>query len=85
MFEFNAAIIAAILGFVGIGILGFTEMIKRLFKAGGIWGYVISFAVSAIATAIILAQMSMFSWLYFALYTIAVFLEANGIYKVARK
>jgi len=85
MFEFDPGIVVAILAFVGIGVTGLTEMIKRLFKASGVLAYVISLVVSAAATAFTLAQAQAFSWIPFAVYTIVVFLEANGIYKFVKK
>ena len=85
MYEFDPNVVLAILAFVGIGVTGLTEMIKRLFKASGAAAYVISLAVSAAATAFTLAQAASFAWLPFAVYTIVVFLEANGIYKFVKK
>ena len=81
----DPVLVATILAFGGIGVTGITEMLKRLFKASGFWAYVISLAVSAGATAFILVQASAFALSPFLLYTIVVFLEANGIYKVVAK
>lgn len=85
MYEFDSAIVVAILAFAGIGVTGLTEMLKRLFKATGIWAYVISAAVSAGATAFVLVQVGVFAVLPFVVYTAIVFLEANGIYKFVKK
>ena len=81
----DLGIVSAILAVAGIGVTGLTEMIKRFFKASGIWAYVISLVVSAGATAFILIQAGSFAWIPFAVYTILVFGEANGIYKVIKK
>ena len=78
-------LIALILAFGGIGVVGFTEMIKRAFGASGVWAYIISFIVSAAATAITLVTRDLFSWVAFIALTVLVFCEANGIYKVAAK
>jgi len=78
-------IVAAILGVAGIGVVGLTEMIKRLLKAGGLVAYLISFVVSAAATAFVLATSQAFSFIPFVFYTVVVFLEANGIYKATSK
>lgn len=85
MYEFDPAVVLTILAFVGIGVTGLTEMIKRLFKASGAGAYVISFVVSAVATVFTLVQAASFAWLPFVVYTIVVFLEANGIYKFVKK
>jgi hypothetical protein len=53
---FDPEIVVAILAFVGIGVVGLTEMIKRLLHADGALAYVISAVVSAAATAFTLAQ-----------------------------
>lgn len=83
--EIDPAIVMAILAFCGIGVTGITEMVKRLLKASGILAYVISLVVSALATAFVLYQSAQFTVLWFIIYTIIVFLEANGIYKVIKK
>ena len=85
MGELDPGVVIAILAFAGVGVTGLTEMLKRLFKASGIVAYLISFVVSAGATAFVLSQAGTFAWLPFVIYTIVVFLEANGIYKVVKK
>lgn len=77
----DPVIVAAILGVAGVGVVGLTEMIKRLLGAKRFWAYVVSLVVSAAATAFVLATQSSFGLVPFVLYTIVVFLEANGIYK----
>jgi len=81
----DPAVLAAIMGIAGIGVVGLTEMIKRFLKAVGVGAYIISAAVSAVATAFILTTSGAFAVIPFILYTLFVFLEANGIYKVAKK
>jgi len=81
----DPGVVAAILAVAGIGVTGLTEMIKRLFKASGIVAYIISLIVSAGATAFVLIQAGSFAWVSFAIYTIVVFVEANGLYKVIKK
>jgi len=81
----DPTVVALILGVGGIGVLGLTEMIKRLFHAEGVAAYVISFVASAGATAFTLATTSSFSVLALVVYTVVVFLEANGIYKAVAK
>lgn len=78
-------VILAILAFAGIGVLGITEMVKRLFGLKDFWVYVASMVVSAGATAMTLIQASAFKWLPFVIYTFIVFLEANGLYKTINK
>ena len=78
-------VIVAILAFAGIGVVGLTEMFKRLLGLKDFWVYVLSFLISAGATALTLIQMEAFAWLAFLIYTILVFLEANGIYKAVKK
>jgi len=85
MNEIDPKIVLAILAFAGIGVTGLTEMLKRMFKVDGVWAYVVSFAVSGAATAFILIQASTFAVLPMIVYTIVVFLEANGLYKVIKK
>jgi len=83
--NFDPALVVTILAFGGIGVTGLTEMLKRFLKAEDFWAYVISLVVSAGATAFILVQGSAFAILPFAIYTIIVFLEANGLYKIVAK
>ena len=83
--SFDPEVVVTILAFAGIGVTGLTEMIKRLFKASGIVAYIISLIVSAGATAFVLIQAGSFAWVSFAIYTIVVFVEANGLYKVIKK
>ena len=81
----DQTVVLAIMGIAGIGVLGFTQMIKQWLKASGIAAKAISLAVSAGATAFVLIQSATFSWVAFAVYTIVVFLEANGLYRAKQK
>jgi len=84
--EFDITVVEAILaGVGGFGVIGLTEMIKRLFKAGGIWGYVISAAVSIAMTSITLVLIHKFTLVAFIIYSGIVFVEANGFFKFIRK
>jgi len=85
MNEFDPQVVLTILAFAGIGVTGITEMIKRFLKLDGALAYLVSFLVSGVATAFVLVQASTFAVLPMAIYTIIVFLEANGIYKFVRK
>ena len=78
-------VLLAILGLFGIGVVGITEMVKRFLNWDGVLAYIISAVVSAGATAYVLLTTNIFSWVGFALYTVLVFLEANGLYKVIKK
>jgi hypothetical protein len=80
----DPTIIAAILGIFGIGVVGFTEMVKKLFNLAGVGAYIASAVISAAATAFVLASAHVFAIVPFLLYTLMVFLEANGIYKALK-
>jgi len=85
MNQFDPAIVITILAFAGIGVTGLTEMVKRFLRASGVTTYLISLVISAAATAFVLIQASAFAIVPFVIYTIIVFLEANGIYKFVAK
>ena len=70
-------------GALGLTVLGLTEMLKKALKAKGVVCYLISFVVSAGATAYYLVNQHIFTVLLFGGYTVATFLVANGIFKVA--
>ena len=84
--EIDMAAIELILitGVGGFAVGTLTEMIKRALKAQGFFAYVISFAVSAAATAY---YMTTAGWdtLLFIIYTFLVFAAANGFYKLVKK
>ncbi len=85
--EFSPAFVDAILltGVGGLSVTALTELIKRLLKAEGVLAYVISAIVSAAATTFALVVAGQFTIISFLIYTIAVFLTANGIYKFSAK
>jgi hypothetical protein len=77
------AIIAT--GILGFGVAALTEMLKRLLNATGVGAYICSLVVSAGATAYYLASTNIFTVVAFVVYTILVFLTANGFYKLVVK
>lgn len=88
----NEDFVLAIMSLFGIGVIGATEIVKRLFKIENladklkdIMGYVISFIVSGACTAVYFLKESMFNWTAFILYTIYVFAFANGLWKAGKK
>lgn len=84
----DQAIVDAILasGILGVGVSALTEMIKRLLNATGVLAYVISGVVSAASTAYYLTAVAhMFTILNFVIYSVLVFLTANGLYKMVAK
>jgi len=79
---FDSSIVQIIMaGALGLTVLGLTEMVKRWLKVTGIAAYIVSFVVSGAATAYYLIQSGSFTIIYFAGYTVLVFLSANGIFK----
>lgn len=84
--EIDIAAIDLILitGVGGFAVGTLTEMLKRALKAQGFFAYLISFGVSAAATAY---YMTTIGWntLLFIIYTALVFGSANGFYKIVKK
>ena len=79
---FDPSVVQVIMaGALGLTVLGITEMLKKALKATGAGAYLISLAVSAGGTAYYLISNHIFTVVYFAGYTIFVFLTANGIFK----
>ena len=72
-------------GVGGLSVAALTELAKRLLKASGFGAYVVSAAVSAAAVGLYLSGAHQFKFLTFAIYTVLVFLSANGIYKMSAK
>ncbi len=70
-------------GALGLTVVGVTEMLKRALKAKGALPYVLSFLVSAAATAYFLVTTHQFGIVPMIGYTVAVFLVSNGIFKAA--
>jgi len=90
-FDVDKALIAAILGAFGLGVLGITELIKTWLKVANwhptarkVAGYVISLVVTLGATTSTLIATSRFTWGSFILYSLIVWAEANGIFKAIR-
>jgi len=84
--EVDIAAIELILitGVGGFAVGALTEMLKRALKAQGFFAYVISFAVSAAATAYYMVTIG-WDMLLFIIYTFLVFAAANGFYKIVKK
>jgi len=84
--EVDTAVVDLILltGVGGFAVGALTEMLKRALKAEGFFAYVISFAVSAAATAYYMVTAG-WDFLLFIIYTILVFAAANGFYKMVKK
>lgn len=72
-------------GIGGLSVAALTELAKRLLKASGVGAYLISALVAAVATGIYLAGAQQFKFLTFVIYTVLVFLSANGLYKMTSK
>lgn len=70
-------------GFGGITVLGLTQLIKVWTKEK-VSPYIISAAVSAVATAVFLVRTGGFTLIAFAGYAVFVFATANGIYKATK-
>ena len=80
--SFDPAVIQIIMaGALGLTVLGVTEMIKRWLNAGGVVAYLVSFVISAGATAYYLITTHTFTIILFVGYSVFVFLTANGIFK----
>lgn len=84
---FDSAFVQVILvtGIGGLSVASATELLKRWLKATGVLAYVISAVVAILATAIGLVTAGTFTVLSLAVYSLAVFLTANGIYKFSAK
>ena len=85
--QFDSAFVQIILltGVGGLSVAAATEMLKRLLKATGVLAYVLSAVVAISATAFALATAGSFTIMALLLYSAAVFLTANGIYKFSAK
>lgn len=82
----DPAIVATILAAGGIGVTGITEMLKRLLKWEDFKAYLISAVVSVGVTLFVMWQGQVAITLFPVIgYSLLVFLEANGIYKVVKK
>lgn len=85
--QFDSAFVQIILltGVGGLSVAALTEMLKRLVKATGILAYIVSAIVAITATALALFTAGIFTIGGLLIYSVAVFLTANGIYKFSAK
>ena len=83
--EIDMGILTAIMSFMGIGILALVQTIKTFLHAKDIVALIIAAVVSFGATAIVLTQMAVFTWVAFIVYGLIVFGEASGFYKLYSK
>ena len=85
--QFDSAFVQIILltGVGGLSVAAATELLKRLLKAAGVLAYVISAVVAIAATAFALVTAGTFTVGSLLIYSVAVFLTANGIYKFSAK
>lgn len=88
--EIDSAVVMSILMFAGLGggtitVASVTQLLKRALNVEGGLAVLVSFGVSAAATAIVLIMTSAFSVLALIGYTVAVFGAANGYYKIKNK
>jgi len=84
---FDLAVVMSIMttGIAGISVAGLIEMIKRFLKWTDFKVYIIALGVSAGAVVAYLLALKMFDWTLFAGYTILVFGQASGLYKMVKK
>ena len=82
------AIVLAIVGIWGLGIVGIMKILKNLFKVekwAAIWkdvfGYVGSLALSLAGTIFVLQSMGKLKTWTVALYTVLAWMESNGLFK----
>lgn len=84
-FSFDPAVLAAILGLFGIGLVYVVNLLKSLFRVSDKPAVLLVLVVSAAATAGILLATGAFSWLGLLVYTAAVFGEMTGWYKLTKR
>lgn len=83
-FTFDPAMVSAILGIGGIGLVYVINLLKSLLKLQDKPAVLLVLAVSAIATAVVLAIAHGLTILPFVIYTAAVFGEMTGWYKLTK-
>lgn len=81
----DPAVVTAILGIAGVGVIGIVETLKRWLKVEGLLAWALAFVVSFGATALVLVQASVFTWLGLVIYGLVVFGEATGLYHVFQR
>ena len=84
-FNFDPAVVSAILGLFGIGLVYFVNLLKNLLKVQDKPAVLLVLAVSAAATAGVLLVAKGFALLPFVIYTAAVFGEMTGWFKLTKK
>jgi ABC-type Na+ efflux pump permease subunit len=84
-FNFDPAVLAAILGLFGIGLVYVVNLLKNLLKVSDKPAVLLVLIVSAMATTGVLLVTGAFSWLALLVYTAAVFGEMTGWYKFTQK
>jgi len=84
-FNFDPAVLAAILGLFGIGLVYVVTLLKNLLKLQNKPAVLLVLIVSAAATAAVLIATGAFSWLALLVYTAAVFGEMTGWYKLTKR
>jgi hypothetical protein len=81
-FTFDPAVVSAILGLGGIGLVYVLNFLKKALGLEGKPAVLLVLGVSAAGTAIVLVLAHGFGLLAFALYTLAVFGEMTSWYKL---
>jgi len=84
-FNYDPAVLAAILGLFGIGLVYVVNLLKNLFKVADKPAVLLVLIVSAVATGGVLFFMHALTVLAFLIYTAAVFGEMTGWYKFTKK
>jgi len=84
-FNYDPAVLAAILGLFGIGLVYVVNLLKNLFKVSDKPAVLLVLIVSAVATAAVLLVSGSFSWLALLVYTAACFGTMTGWYKFTAK
>ena len=84
-FNFDPAVVTAILGLFGIGLVYVINLLKNLLKVQDKPAVLLVLAVSAAATAAVLLVAKGFALLPFVIYTAAVFGEMTGWFKLTKK
>jgi hypothetical protein len=84
-FEFDPTVVAAILALFGIGLVPIINFLKKLLGVEGKPALLLVAACSAAGTAVVLVLASAFSWLGLLVYTVAVFGEATGLYRLTKR
>jgi hypothetical protein len=84
-FNFDPAVVTAILALFGIGLVYVINLLKNLLKVADKPAVLLVLAVSAAATAIVLLVAGGFALGPFIIYTAAVFGEMTGWWRLTKK